>query len=72
MILALVIGAGLGLAAALGSEMLYSGLTTGDDIEQRLRVRYLGLIPTLSSIGKSKNTPLSAIILPAFWPKSSP
>lgn len=62
MVLALVIGVGLGLAAALGSEMLYSGLTTGDDIEQRLRVPYLGLIPTLSSIGKSKNTPLSAII----------
>jgi succinoglycan biosynthesis transport protein ExoP len=61
MVLAIAIGLGVGLAAALAAEMLYSGLTTGDDVE-RLGIPYIGLIPTLSSIGKSKSTPLSAII----------
>ncbi len=62
MILALTIGMGLGLAGALASELMYSGLTTGEDVERRLGLSYTGLIPTLASIGLSKNTPVSAII----------
>lgn len=49
-VLALALGLGLGLAAAFIAEMSFSGVTTGDDIEQRLGVRYLGSIPTLASV----------------------
>ncbi|MFX9185078.1 hypothetical protein ABTN69_20145, partial [Acinetobacter baumannii] len=37
--LSLALGLGLGIAAAFAAEMTFSGLTTGDDIEQRLGVR---------------------------------
>lgn len=50
LILSLAIGLGLGIAAAFLAELNYSGITTGDDIEQRLGVRYLGSIPSLSSV----------------------
>jgi capsular exopolysaccharide synthesis family protein len=60
LILSLAIGLGLGIAAAFLAELNYSGITTGDDIEQRLGVRYLGTIPSLASVmpraGKRKPT----------------
>jgi len=62
LVLALALGTGLGAAAAFAAEMTFSGLTTGDDIEQRLGVRYLGSIPSLQSVtrggGKSPTTAL--------------
>lgn len=53
MVLSAALGLGLGVAAAFAAEMTFSGLTTGDDIEQRLGVRYLGSIPTLDSVSRS-------------------
>lgn len=49
-ILALALGIGLGTVGAFVAEMTFSGLTTGDDIEQRVGVRYLCSIPTLQSV----------------------
>ncbi|MEO0031228.1 MAG: hypothetical protein RIS94_986 [Pseudomonadota bacterium] len=54
LVLSLALGIGLGVAAAFAAEMTFSGLTTGDDIEQRLGVRYLGSIPTLQSVSSQR------------------
>jgi capsular exopolysaccharide synthesis family protein len=62
-VLALALGVGLGTAGAFLAELTFSGLTTGDDIEQRLGVRYLGSIPALDSVSKgSGNKPMTAIL----------
>lgn len=64
LILSFAIGLGLGVAAAFLAELNYSGITTGDDIEQRLGVRYLGSIPSLGSVmvrGR-KTSPTDALI----------
>jgi len=64
LILSLAIGLGLGVAAAFLAELNYSGITTGDDIEQRLGVRYLGSVPSLGSVVArgAKRSPLDALI----------
>ncbi|MEG8053181.1 hypothetical protein QP185_07805 [Sphingomonas aerolata] len=56
-----MLGFGFGLVAAFLTEMAFTGLTTGDDIEQRLGVRYLGAVPLLASVTKSAKSPPSAI-----------
>lgn len=61
LILTTVLGFGFGLVAAFLTEMAFTGLTTGDDIEQRLGVRYLGAVPLLASVTKSAKSPPSAI-----------
>jgi capsular exopolysaccharide synthesis family protein len=61
MILALALGIGLGFAAALLAEMTFAGITTGDEIEERLQARYLGTIPLLSSVGPRKGSPAVAV-----------
>lgn len=62
-VLALALGIGLGTASAFLAELMFSGLTTGDDIEQRLGVRYLGSIPALDSVSRGNdNVPMSAIL----------
>lgn len=48
--LGLLVGLLLGTAAAVVAESAYAGLTTGEDVEQRLGVRYLGSVPLLASI----------------------
>ena len=63
LVLAMALGLGLGVAAAFAAEMTFSGLTTGDDIEQRLGVRYLGSIPTLGSVSRgSEKVPMAALL----------
>ena len=64
LILSLAIGLGLGVAAAFLAELNYSGITTGDDIEQRLGVRYLGSVPSLASVAArgKKSSPTDALI----------
>lgn len=62
LILALVIGTGLGIAAALISEMMFSGLTTSLDVESRLHVRCLGSIPLLRSVLPKARSPIDAVI----------
>jgi polysaccharide biosynthesis transport protein len=48
MLLGCVLGAGAGLVAAFLAEMLFSGLTTGAEVEQKFGLPYLGGIPLLS------------------------
>jgi polysaccharide biosynthesis transport protein len=50
MLLACVIGVGAGLIAAFLAEMLFAGLTTGSEVEQKFGLPYLGGIPLLSSL----------------------
>ncbi len=62
---ALAVGAGivLGVAAAFASEMAFAGLTTGDDVEQRLGVHFMGSVPALSTIRpRAGNEPLAAML----------
>lgn len=50
MLLAGALGLAFGFAAALVTELSFTGLTTGDEIEQRLQLAYLGSIPDLKSL----------------------
>ena len=50
MLLGAVLGLGAGLVAAFVAEMMFSGLTTGSEVEQKLRLPYMGGIPLLSSL----------------------
>lgn len=62
LILALVIGTGLGIAAAFVSEMMFSGLTTATDVEARLHVRCIGSIPLLKSVMPRAGAPIQAVL----------
>lgn len=61
LIFALAIGLGAGLAAAFGAELMFSGLTTGEDVETQLNVPYLGTIPLLSSVIDRPPSPFEAV-----------
>lgn len=58
--LGVVIGLAAGFAAAFVAEMTFSGLTTGEDVEQRLSLPYLAGIPSLRSVGRTRDTPEQA------------
>lgn len=60
--LGLVIGTLLGAGSAIAAETAYSGLTTGDEVEARLGVRYLGGIPSLSSVDVQSDDPAQSMI----------
>jgi len=62
LILALVIGAGLGLVAAFVAELTFSGLTTSLDVESRLNLRCLGSIPLLKSVIPRSGAPINAVL----------
>ncbi|MDP1601492.1 polysaccharide biosynthesis tyrosine autokinase [Phenylobacterium sp.] len=58
-----LLGVGAGLLAVIGAEMLDSSLTTAEDVERRLGLRYLAGIPLLSSLKGGRGlSPTSAII----------
>lgn len=59
--LGLTIGILVGAASAIALENAYSGLTTGDDVESRLGVRYLGGVPLNLSIDPRGPTTLDTI-----------
>lgn len=59
--LGLLIGLGLGATAAIATELFYTGFTTGDEIERRLGLRYLGGVPALHSIKPRESTPLATV-----------
>ena len=59
--LGLVIGALVGAALAIATETSFSGLTTGEEVEQRLGVRYLGGVPLLASVGLSDARPADSL-----------
>lgn len=60
--LGLVIGCLLGAGTAIAAETAYSGLTTGDEVESRLGVRYLGGIPSLASVDIEGDDPAQSFI----------
>jgi capsular exopolysaccharide synthesis family protein len=61
MVLALVIGLGLGLAAAYLAEALFNGVSTAEEVEYGLGHRYLGSVPLLSSVSKTARRAVPAI-----------
>jgi capsular exopolysaccharide synthesis family protein len=60
--LGLTLGVAVGLIVAFVAELLFSGLTTGEEVEAKLGVPYLGLVPTVSSILKGSTSPLTAVV----------
>lgn len=54
MVLSAALGLALGLALAVAAELMFSGLTTGEDVERRLGVPYLCSIPELGSVTSRK------------------
>jgi polysaccharide biosynthesis transport protein len=58
--LGLLLGTLVGASAAIATESAYSGLTTRDDVEQRLGVRFLGGVPEIGSIGLRGSDPLAS------------
>lgn len=60
--LGFVIGTLLGAGSAIAVETSYSGLTTGDEVEGRLGIRYLGGIPSLVSVDVEGNDPAQSFI----------
>lgn len=62
MALAIVLGTALGIAAAFTRELHFAGLTTAGDVAKKLHVRYLGLVPSVGSVTRTKETPASLIV----------
>ncbi|GAB7554689.1 polysaccharide biosynthesis tyrosine autokinase [Novosphingobium sp. 11B] len=64
MVLAGAVGLGLGLACAIAAELMFSGFTTGEEIERRLGLRYLCSIPELGSVAsrKARGDPVDAVV----------
>lgn len=60
MFLAAVLGIGAGLAAAFITELAFRGLTTGEDVESRLGLPYLGGVPLVRSVMKWKGAEADA------------
>jgi uncharacterized protein involved in exopolysaccharide biosynthesis/MinD-like ATPase involved in chromosome partitioning or flagellar assembly len=59
--LGLLMGLMLGAAAAIAAELYFTGFTTGDEIERRLGLPYLGGVPALKSIEPREATPLATV-----------
>lgn len=62
LLLGLLIGLGLGATAAIAAELFFTGFTTGDELEQRLGLPYLGGVPALQSIEPREATPLATVM----------
>jgi polysaccharide biosynthesis transport protein len=63
LLLGLVIGTLVGAGAAIITETAFAGLTTGEEVENRLGARFVGGVPLLSSIDAQGIDPLSSISL---------
>ena len=61
LILGLLIGAGVGAAAAIAAELFFTGFTTGDEVEHRLGLRYLGGVPALDTVEPREATPIATV-----------
>jgi Mrp family chromosome partitioning ATPase len=61
LVLGLLIGIGLGFAVAVGTELFFTGFTTGEEIEGRLGLRYLGGVPALETIEPREETPIRTV-----------
>ncbi len=62
LLLAVIIGGALGLAATFFAEMLYAGLTTATDVETLIGIRCLGSIPTVKSVLPRSGPPINSVI----------
>ncbi len=68
LVLGLLVGALTGITLALIVEAGYSGLTTGQDIEERLGLRNLGSIPLLESVEpRGSDVPTTVAQFPGGW-----
>lgn len=61
LLLGLIVGLGLGATSAIAAELFFTGFTTGDEVEQRLGLPYLGGVPALKSIAPREETPLATV-----------
>ncbi len=59
--LGLVVGLLLGAGTAIATESAYSGLTTGQEVEGRLGIRYFGGLPSLESLEIKDSDPLNVV-----------
>jgi uncharacterized protein involved in exopolysaccharide biosynthesis/Mrp family chromosome partitioning ATPase len=59
--LAGLVGLVAGLVVAIWAESQYAGLTTAEDVENRVGLPFLGLIPDNASLQKHAETPLATI-----------
>ena len=62
MVLALAIGLAGAIGVAFVAETLFSGITTGAEVEHNLGVRYLGSIPSLKSVDRKSRNAMAAVI----------
>lgn len=60
--LGLVVGVLLGALVAILAELSYRGVTTLDDLEQRIGVRGLGFVPDCNSVEPRGDNPLDSIV----------
>jgi capsular exopolysaccharide synthesis family protein len=60
LLLALIIGIGVSVFAAIVAESQFNGLTSADDVEQRLGLHVIGAIPLLASVSNMRE-PIRAI-----------
>lgn len=61
LILGLLLGIGAGFIAAVGVELAFSGLTSGEDVRRRLRVAYWGGVPDYRRLDPPVADPLEAV-----------
>ena len=61
LILGTLIGLLLGGVSAIIAESGFTGLTTGDDVEKRLGIRYLGSLPLSHSLKPHGSSPIATV-----------
>lgn len=59
--LGLLLGIGAGFVAAIGVELAFTGLTSGEDVRRRLRVPYWGGIPDFRRLDPPVDDPLKTV-----------
>ena len=62
MMLAVIVGTIAGLLGAFAAEMMFTGLTTTDDVEQRLGQTALGIVPTIRSVQPEQVSAANAVV----------
>jgi len=62
LIVAVILGAGLGIAVAILVELQFTGLTTSEDVERRLGLAYLGGIPLPEGIMPRSASPIDMVV----------
>ena len=62
LILGLLLGVGGGIAAAFVAELLFHGLTTSQDVEDKLGLPYLAGVPTLDGRSKKGAAPPDPVV----------